>query len=309
VFEDDLAFLPANHEGDVASDDRNDVEVMAVTRAFPEEKFRGELTFIYPHVDQQTRTVAVRFELPNPEHRLRPGSTATVTLAIKPRNVAIFAEHKGDHQYQKMLAKGLMLTVPESAVIDTGWQRIVYRERSSGVYEGVEVSLGPKMAGPHGLSYFPVLGGLKEGDRVVAAGSFLVDAETRLNPAAGSIYFGSVGGASDDSSISVVRPSSPEASATTPASASSVVDVEMVRASLAKLSFDDRKLAEAQKFCAVLEGSRLGVMGAPVKVMVQGHSVFVCCDSCRERALANPDATLARVRQLLTNDSGESEAP
>jgi Cu(I)/Ag(I) efflux system membrane fusion protein len=194
IYEDDLALLPVNHEGEVDEGDAaGEIDVTAVTRAFPDEKFRGRLTFIYPHVDQETRTVTVRFELPNPDHKLRPGSTATVNLAVKPRDVPLFAEQEGDEQYRTMLDKGQLLAVPESSIIDTGSQRIVYRERTPGVYEGVEVVVGPRMAGPEGAPFYPVLRGLKEGDRVVASGSFLVDAETRLNPAAGSIYFGGGG--------------------------------------------------------------------------------------------------------------------
>ena len=79
-------------------------------------------------------------------------------------------------------------------MIDTGSQQIVYREAYPGVYEGVKVELGPKMTGPEDISFYPVLAGLKPGERVVTSGSFLVDAETRLNPAAGSIYFGGSGG-------------------------------------------------------------------------------------------------------------------
>src|SRR5438105_2693824 len=53
-----------------------------------------------------------------------------------------------------------------------------------------------------------------------------------------------------------------------------------VKANLAKLSPEDRKLAEKQRYCAV-EGdeSRLGAMGPPVKVMVKGKPVFICCKS------------------------------
>ena len=49
------------------------------------------LTFIYPHVDQETRTVTVRFELNNPGHRLRPGTTATVKLNVPPREIRVLA--------------------------------------------------------------------------------------------------------------------------------------------------------------------------------------------------------------------------
>ena len=67
---------------------------------------------------------------------------------------------------------------------------------------------------------------------------------------------------------------------------------------LAKLSPDDRKLAEAQRFCPILPANRLGVMGTPVKVTVKGETVFLCCSGCTEKALANPESTLAKVNAL-----------
>ena len=79
--------------------------------------------------------------------------------------------------------------MPERAVIDTGSKKVVYVEREPGLFEGVEVELGPR----HG-EYYPVVKGLKPGDKVAAAGGFLIDAETRLNPAAASTYFGASGG-------------------------------------------------------------------------------------------------------------------
>ena len=79
--------------------------------------------------------------------------------------------------------------MPEQAVVDTGAKKIVYVERKEGLFEGVEVELGPRQD-----DFYPVLKGLAAGDRVAAAGGFLVDAETRLNPAAASTYFGASGG-------------------------------------------------------------------------------------------------------------------
>jgi hypothetical protein len=71
-----------------------------------------------------------------------------------------------------------------------------------------------------------------------------------------------------------------------------------IKAALAKLSPEDRKLAEAQKFCAVETENRLGSMGVPVKVIVKGQPVFLCCKGCRKSALAYPDKTLATVKAL-----------
>lgn len=71
-----------------------------------------------------------------------------------------------------------------------------------------------------------------------------------------------------------------------------------LESSLAKLTPADRRLAKAQGFCAVMTESRLGSMGTPLKVMVDGQPVFLCCKGCQRRALANPQKTLATVEQL-----------
>ena len=285
VYEDDLAMLPIGYGKRSEMPEPGDVQVTAKTRAFPNEEFRGKLAFIYPHIDQDTRTVTVRFELDNPGHKLRPGSTASVALKVKPKDLPIFSTVTGDVEQKKMLDEGRVLAVPEGSVIDTGSQKIVYREASPGVFEAIEVTIGPRMIGPGGATFYPVLQGLKKGERVVTTGSFLVDAETRLNPAAGSVYFGGSGG-TQVSRSTTVRGSTPE-------------DPDnKITSALAKLLPEDRKLAEAQRFCPILSANRLGVMGTPVKMTVKGQTVFLCCSGCTEKALANPDSTLAKVESL-----------
>lgn len=81
-----------------------------------------------------------------------------------------------------------VLALPESAVIDTGTRKVVYRQSQPGVFQMVEVTLG-KRAG----EYYPVLAGLNENEQVATAGAFLVDAENRLNPAASVQYSGASG--------------------------------------------------------------------------------------------------------------------
>lgn len=71
-----------------------------------------------------------------------------------------------------------------------------------------------------------------------------------------------------------------------------------VTLAMAKLSSEDRKEAEAQKFCAVMNTSLLGSMGTPLKLDVKGHSVFVCCAGCKSKAIRNADETLATVAKL-----------
>lgn len=73
-----------------------------------------------------------------------------------------------------------VLAVPESAVIDTGTRKLVFVEVEPGVFEGREVTLGPPSD-----DLYPVLEGLAPDDKVAAAGSFLLDAETRLKASTG----------------------------------------------------------------------------------------------------------------------------
>jgi multidrug efflux pump subunit AcrA (membrane-fusion protein) len=266
---------------------REGQKVVATTLSLPNEQFEGRVSLVYPHLDEATRTLTVRMEVPNPGHRLRPGMYATVKVRVPPAEIGAVARAAED---LARLRQGLVLAVPDSAVIDTGSLKVVYREAAPDTYEGVAVQLGPRLAedGQPG-AWYPVLGGLKAGDRVVTNGAFLVDAETRLNPAAGSVYFGGSGGGKSGGDAVAVRPSTPE---------DEDARERKVRVNLAKLSAEDRRLAERQKFCPVLTTSRLGLMGPPVKVVLQGRPVFLCCASCEDKAKANPQQTLARAEEL-----------
>jgi hypothetical protein len=84
-------------------------------------------------------------------------------------------------------------------------------------------------------------------------------------------------------------------------------DETEIKAALANLDPNDRRLAEAQKFCAVQNDNRLGSMGTPVQVMVKDQPVFLCCKSCQRKALADPDKTLAKVKELKSKTAGSLE--
>jgi hypothetical protein len=71
-----------------------------------------------------------------------------------------------------------------------------------------------------------------------------------------------------------------------------------IKANLDKLPAADRAVAEAQKFCAVQTGNRLGSMGPPIKLEIEGKPVFLCCGGCKDHALANPKQTLATAEKL-----------
>jgi hypothetical protein len=77
-----------------------------------------------------------------------------------------------------------------------------------------------------------------------------------------------------------------------------------IQANLAKLAPEDRKLAEQQKFCAVETENQLGSMGEPLKVMIDGEPVFLCCDGCKKKALADQGKTLAKAKELRAQATG-----
>jgi Cu(I)/Ag(I) efflux system membrane fusion protein len=222
-------------------------EVEASGESFPGEVFKGTVAFIDPVVDPATRTVNVRYDLPNPDGRLRPGMYLTVTLKTAVADTPRFrtrpfmARSSGPHVRHasmtvdeqkvcpvtqaklgsmgdpiavdvedqkvwvccpgcppklkadptKYLVKlvpqpapaSAVLTVPESAVIDTGDQKVVYVETQPGVFEGRPLILGPRVG-----DRYPVVEGLSAGERVAAAGSFLIDAESRLNSGVGAVH-------------------------------------------------------------------------------------------------------------------------
>jgi membrane fusion protein, copper/silver efflux system len=79
---------------------------------------------------------------------------------------------------------------------------------------------------------------------------------------------------------------------------------EKIRLSLSKLSPADRALAEAQKICPITD-EPLGVMGTPVKVMVKGRPVFVCCKGCDEEALEKGEEMLRKVDERKAKADGK----
>jgi uncharacterized protein (TIGR02231 family) len=80
--------------------------------------------------------------------------------------------------------------------------------------------------------------------------------------------------------------------------AMSTTEANKIQTFMAKLTPEDRKLAEAQVFCAIDQESRLGSMGPILKVICKGKPVFVCCKGCEAEARANPDQALAMLDKL-----------
>lgn len=88
----------------------------------------------------------------------------------------------------------------------------------------------------------------------------------------------------------------PATNSAAPAAASS--DEAKFAAAIEKLPEQDRAAATAQKFCAVENKSRLGSMGMPFKVLIDDKPVFLCCEGCKDEALKDSQATLAKVEEL-----------
>jgi hypothetical protein len=83
-------------------------------------------------------------------------------------------------------------------------------------------------------------------------------------------------------------------------------EADKIKANLAKLSSEDRALAEQQKLCPDT-GEPLGSMGVPVKIMVKGEPVFICCKGCAEDVRNNPDKTLEKVKELKEKAAKERQ--
>jgi len=124
--------------------------------SYPEKVFTGRVAFIYPTVAPETRTAKVRIELANPGELLKPSMYASVEVAAG-----------------SVRSRGL--TVPDSAVLDSGIRQIVLIERGEGLYEPREVRIGTR-----GDGFVQVIDGVKEGEMVVVSANFLIDAESNL---------------------------------------------------------------------------------------------------------------------------------
>mgnify|MGYP000926722879 CR=1 FL=1 len=121
-------------------------------------RFAARVTYIFPRVDPQSRTLPVRLEVDNPEFTLKPDQFMNVDFAF---------------------ASASRLVIPEEAVLDGGLIQTVYVDRGEGIFEPRRVEIGERFEGR-----VEILSGLKEGERIVVSGAFLLDSESKLkNPA------------------------------------------------------------------------------------------------------------------------------
>jgi hypothetical protein len=75
-------------------------------------------------------------------------------------------------------------------------------------------------------------------------------------------------------------------------------DEAKIKAAIAKLPEADRSAAAGQRYCPMMDTVRLGAMGAPVKVMIDGKPVFLCCEGCKDEAVEHGKETLTKVEKL-----------
>ncbi|GJL55442.1 MAG: PTS cellobiose transporter subunit IIB [Nitrospirales bacterium] len=124
---------------------------------FPGQTFKGKVTYVYPILETKTRTVKVRFELPNPKWTLKPGMFANIHLQIP---------------------RGKRLVVPTTAVLDSGTEQLVFIDQGQGMFEPRTVTVGVRTR-----DAYEILEGIEPGELVVTRGNFLVDSESNLKAA------------------------------------------------------------------------------------------------------------------------------
>jgi RND family efflux transporter MFP subunit len=122
--------------------------------AYAGERFSGRVIYIYPYLDEKTRTDKVRFAFPNPAGRLKPGMFANVEVPV---------------------GAGTGLTVPANAVLDSGTEQLVFVAQGDGVFEPRTVKVGQRLG-----DATQILSGLKEGERVATGAAFFLDSESQL---------------------------------------------------------------------------------------------------------------------------------
>jgi multidrug efflux pump subunit AcrA (membrane-fusion protein) len=147
IYEQDLAYIKLGQEA-------------TVTLSYlPDREFRGRVTYIYPNVDEKTRTARVRMEFHNPGYFLKPGMFATVKVVSE--------------------LEPSVLLMPDMAILRSGEKSTVFVALDGGKFEPRIVTLGPQAENDE----YQVLSGVSEGERIVTSGQFMLDSESQLREA------------------------------------------------------------------------------------------------------------------------------
>ena len=147
VYEQDLPYVRLGQEATVK------------LSSLPDREFRGRVTYVYPNVDEKTRTARVRLEFENPGYFLKPGMFVSAQITAE-------LEHA-------------VLLVPDSAVLRSGEKNTVFVALSGGKFDARPVVLGPEAE----YALIEVISGLQEGEHVVTSGQFMLDSESQLREA------------------------------------------------------------------------------------------------------------------------------
>ena len=150
--------VPEYELGSVRVGDKATIRI----RSLPGKVFEGKVGLIYPEIQSQTRTARLRIEQPNPDGMLLANMYAEVEIATGSGEPVV--------------------TVPDSAVIDTGDRQVVILDKGEGRFEPRDVKIGAR-----GEDMVEILDGVAEGDRVVVSANFLIDAESNLKAALGAL--------------------------------------------------------------------------------------------------------------------------
>lgn len=125
----------------------------------PGKRFKGKVLYVYPYMDEKTRTAKLRLEFKNLRYQLKPGMYANIYL--NPR----ISENS--------------LVIPQEAVIDSGVRKLVFISLGNGKFQPRDVKIGIESA----ENEFQVLKGLREGEEIVVSAQFMLDSESRLQEA------------------------------------------------------------------------------------------------------------------------------
>jgi len=130
---------------------------MVTLDAYPGEQFSGRVIYIYPYVDENTRTNKVRYEFANSRGRLKPGMFANVEIAT-PTSPAV--------------------VVPLNALLDSGTEQIVFVSQGDGYFEPRKVKAGRRLG-----DQVQILEGIRDGEMVATGAAFFLDSESQLKAA------------------------------------------------------------------------------------------------------------------------------
>ena len=287
--------------------------VEARLKSIPDRTFTGRIAFIDPEVNEQTRTVSVRVVLENAEGLIRIGDYAKATIEsaissdahqpiydpelakkwISPRHPHIISDRPGQCKLcgidlvpaaefgftDRMQPERSALVVPRNAVLSAADESVVYVETETGRFEMRRVVTGATCG-----EDIVILKGLLEGEKVATSGNFLLDSQMQLagNP-------------------SLIDPSraGPPMDMIAGFSAKELAEIQ-------QLPDADQSLAVGQLICPVTE-YKLGSMGVPPKVEVNGQAVFICCEGCREDLVAEPEVHLAKLETYKTQGPSNAD--